>query len=46
MEDSMKIKAHRNRLKPYLAGIISYLFLVTMLVQGIVGAWFGKVVSQ
>lgn len=42
----MKIKAHKNRLAPLVTGTICYLFLVIMLTQGIVGAFFGKVVVQ
>ena len=42
----MKIKAHRNRIKPIITGTICYLFLVVMLANGIVGAFFGKVVVQ
>ena len=42
----MKIRAHKNRLAPLVTGTICYLFLVLMLAQGIVGAFFGKVVVQ
>ena len=42
----MKIKAHRNQLKPLLTGAICCFFLALMLAQGIVGAFFGKVVVQ
>ena len=42
----MKIKAHKSRIAPFVTGTICYLFLVLMLVQGIVGAFFGKVVVQ
>ena len=44
MEDSMKIRAHKNRLAPLVTGTICYLFLVVLLANGIVGAFFGKVV--
>lgn len=40
----MKRRAHRNQLKPIITGTICYLFLVVLLAQGIVGAFFGKVV--
>ena len=42
----MKIKAHISRLAPFITGTICYLFLVVLLAQGIVGAFFGKVVVQ
>lgn len=42
----MKIRAHKNRLAPLVTGTVCYLFLVLMLVQGVVGAFFGKVVVQ
>lgn len=42
----MKRKAHRNPLKPLLTGALCYFFLALMLAQGIVGAFFGKVVVQ
>lgn len=40
----MKIKAHKSRITPIVTGTICYLFLVVLLAQGIVGAFFGKVV--
>lgn len=42
----MKIKAHKSRRAPFITGTICYLFLVVLLAQGIVGAFFGKVVVQ
>ena len=42
----MKIKAHKSKVAPLVTGTICYLFMVIMLAQGIVGAFFGKVVVQ
>lgn len=42
----MKRKAHRNELKPIITGAICTLFLALMIANGIVGAFFGKVVVQ
>lgn len=42
----MKIKAHRNELKPMITGAICFFFLALMLANGIVGAFFGNVVAQ
>lgn len=42
----MKLKAHRNELKPIITGAIGFFLLALMLANGIVGAFFGKVVAQ
>ena len=42
----MKRKAHSNELKPLLTGALCTILIALAIANGIVGAFFGKVVVQ